>query len=101
MSSQLLNAKNAIFSVPSNLAALSHTDDKSSAEAPPHSPAQPTDLQHSELLRCAGEADPYIDLRLRDAYSNSFPLGKPNVSEIVIRHDCGCVSVRFGFTSTT
>ena len=82
MSSQLLNAKNMIFSVPNNLAALSHTDDKSSAEAPPTPPAQPTDLQHSELPRCAGEADPYIRFEVAGCIFEQLPLGKPNVSRL-------------------
>lgn len=49
MSSQLLNAKNMIFSVPSNLTALSHTDDKSSAEAPP---TPPLSLPISNIASC-------------------------------------------------
>lgn len=49
MSSQLLNAKNMIFSVPNNLAALSHTDDKSSAEAPP---TPPLSLPISNIASC-------------------------------------------------
>lgn len=82
MSSQLLNAKNMIFSVPNNLAALSHTDDKISAEAPP---TPPLSLPISNIASCPVVPVKPIrisDLKLRDAYSNSFPLGKPNVSRL-------------------
>lgn len=82
MSSQLLNAKNMIFSVPNNLTALSHTDDKSSDEAPPTPPLSLPISNIASYPVVPVKPIRISDLRLRDAYSNSFPLGKPNVSRL-------------------